>query len=1198
MKVAQIKKKNSAQHSIGFIDQWRIDPILQDHASAIGAHIIKRKEEYALFFPEGNGRFDFYGSRAEVKEKLRFYHRPLVEVPRRLIKDEYRQSADKTLQDKWTYLTQKDRKVRDAREELHVMLRYVLTDDTDVPEYIHSSLAGEGAECHAGPQQMMEEDKMRKATSDIDVTGRVDSYDQDAESEPLESALLPGTRFDPRLGFSFDLGRRIIRPKTKTELSMASWFWNAVENSSDGDYVINGGRLYLTPDQFERFCEEAYQAVKSDKIQNLTGDIAHEDRKTSIINDVDAGLQNLQSHPAFEVMIRDSILGQQDPGKRFYRLLHATSALNDMLGDPALDKEWRFHHVTDRHNNPAKESQEDLEVLLSVLEHYEAKGQINNITLEAIAWHPQVRPFLSKARSFMEILEGDLNRIKERKKTSEQQVLQKQYAELKDIFSQASLAQTPMNPEQMSEEYKDLLELMELTTGQGDGPMTRMVKKGAEGYYDFMRDLIWVAPREAPIPTIILFAAMYGLTKMDASVWEMFTSADQDAVAQVADNMSGGNYNEDVQDVFSEVFGDLEGDLPELSGIERTKEQELDGIEGIDYHLHKIPGVGTYKHWFKQSIEGTAHTLASYSDLALTKGLNALDIETVQDPAYMNSAKQAAKDSATWAFITNLFQNGPAHFLMYSRFAMQNAKFGPTGFRHMWKFFNGTVDSMRSAAWQKPAIIAGGITGAIFDFYKPAKEMFEQAVGANESFESGLLFTLVGTMIGAAVPAIKRYGKGKFAETLSKSAQEKIDQALSITLEDMTHSFAKGAIAIDEVKVKLRKFGLKKEFAINAENYNEIRHALDQMAMVMMIFANEAGAEGQFYQLFVKSKLDHVISAMEDYKDGAIPAEDLIAALKENLDDVVAAQMHLTGTSSIYEILYGHAPEGKDAKHLRMKGNYAHAHEDRQETNAEDRSKNSSLEAQYRYADLMPTQTFMQRYDKFARKTYLSTLSIGNSVKIGGRQLWDNVVNATRHIRHGSAEVPHKGKMAAAVGATALASIVLNKAGYTGPMSEIVDMVAPAVSYVGTATSATGVFLVINYLDDQLVVHTILGSGAALTGMVGGYYGVKKGAGLVKRWADQKLNAKETAEIIEMMEQRRADMQQGRADIYSLARDSHSKVKVEAMDAQEGLSCIFAENGQCDRLCVPKITAMARKGQANDNDDQKHDLHSMSQGMR
>ncbi len=1043
------------RHQVGLIAQWPIGSDLQKHAKIIGAQIRYdgNDQQYHVEFPNGNPAFNKAGSLFEAQEYLKFLHQPLLQGLRT---DE---NGNKTN-------NRKD--ARAGREILHRALRYGLTGQPDIPAYRHVSLDAQGAECHEETIGNMEKDQMLSKTSDIDITGKANRYDPNKDKEPLETALLPGSRFDAQKGFSFSLNERLLRPASPTEEKFANWFWDTLKEST-GIEKQNFGLLYLAPDQLHAFIRTANKDITNETLADLSQQLSDEDYQNDLIKQIEEGHQHLCDNPTLQKLL-ETQLSPFSADEKLQQLLEANTALSAIALHPQVDKHWRFYHWTKRNDSPYADFTDQVNRLNKVIEHYQTQGKLDEAKLSAISMHPEFYQIFAFGRDMTQMVKGDLERIKPHKRTAQQNADIALAGRLKEIFTRAAPIDVKIAEQHRDEELSEMIEVLEMATEQGQGAMARTGKKAVEDLLDFWNDVFFVGPKEAPLPTLALFLGVYMYYKGIP-----FMPDDPQVTAPINDPTTigldavGSNTQFDFSSLGAENIAENTNDgLGELSNIQRTPEEEKTGIEGIDYHWH-YGAFGAYKHWFVASIENTVRTLSAFSDTALGKAVEALGLEPVNDPAYMTGATNAAQDVGKGSFILNLFQNGPGHFLMYTRLILQNAKYGPAGFARFLEFFHDSFDSLLATARQRPGAVGLGAIGLGFDTIEPMQQILQESLGATD-LKTGLVCAMVGTLVGGKLIHLRRTKPGELGQAIMANIRDnKLVPSIEASLDEQIHSLSEAALQIEEIKFELKKGTLKGSYNLDASHAHEMCHILDQMHLSLATIAEDVGGDGVVYQSLLQGKIESLSTAIHDYSDNKIPLSQLEDVFQHTLEDLIYAQIHLTGESSIYKAITGEDMDKKQAYQANLRGKFTHSTANRQEANDNNQAEFNN--------HMNKAQTVA------GTRLYSSILGGIDLLKQDGRNLIDLGHKAYTKTALGLSNIKHKKAVAATVATAATSLFLMDKAGYSGNGADALQTASMGLSYAGSAVAGTLTFLGINFVDDQIVVHGGLGATAAGVGL-------------------------------------------------------------------------------------------------------------------
>ena len=1052
-----------------------LDPRLIGIARDYGAVISRGSEgEFKLNFTGGDGAFDYKGDLKGLKAYLGALRQPLHAA--------IQNHEDRVL--------------------AHQFLRYMLTGGVTLPEFIHPSLKDDMNACHAGMELKIRTEAMWKATGEIDIKGRVDSYNPLKETEPLEPAILPGTRFDVRKGFVFNLRTaENLAAGGTVQRQMEERFWAMVHEVTGQRYEgERPQRLYLTPAEMAAFSKKIHAGIKNQGLGELIGIVEAQERVNDAIARIDASLDPIEQSAAFRNLVRNNM-----PERSLEDLARVSSALKPILDSQALKERWAHYFFSERHDAPMKNIVKELNTLNAVIAHYQAQGNVTDVHAEAIAIDPQFFGLLAFGRETCRIL-GEALALP---KSSDP------FSAMKDIFSDASVGGVALAEDRMKEEYRRVLDVMKRATGQGDGAALYFTKSFAANLWDFMKDL-YTYPLKGPKQ--FMGAALCG-----AFIYWCMRGGDVPKIPEVPKDIVLGS-GADTAVVHGDVqlpgLEDLVGPMPELSGSVRAiAEDPRGGIEWVDYDVHWTPW-GFYRHYFKEAVVGTSQTFLDMFHGLLKEGMSVVGFPVRERSAFIDSAIPAVSTMGLYSLIFNALQNSAGHAVMYGSFSDIGHRNGPGGIRWLFNSFNKSRDAAFALIKDKPLALPLALAGFVIDRIPK---------GPTGDLKTGLACTLILGALGYALSSFwpkkswpRKYQKPEeFVQALSQNAKDLIQSAVDGKVpqpvaghsgKEILNTLDKAARGCKEIEKNLpadvreavvnlkyrsapgksmmqsclkaldnaarftpfKKIGLSGEFTISAKNLRPVLHALAQMDAVLALMTEQLGIENKIYQSFIKGKLDDVTRAMMDYQHHRIDKESLRHVLDLNLRDLIGAQMYLHEESPLYEKLYGHAPDAKSAGLLQHFGAAQYGRKVRQERMEKAYDQMAEAKMRIKMKDALGGGT------SFGRQAFEQVKFTAKAIGIS--QIWAGAAAGVRAVQSAFCSVPHKKKAALIAGSAALAVVAADIGGYNGPGHEAIQAVSSVIGAGAGVVTTTGTFLFVNTVDDQVTVHFFLGGAFLMVG--------------------------------------------------------------------------------------------------------------------
>lgn len=1082
------------QHRLGlaghfgnpFKFQGGIDEALQATAGDLGGVIGREGRNFTLEFPGGDGALDYKGDLAGINDYLRRLRQP----ERAGIEDAVRAQR----------IRRRGRAAQEERLLAHRILRYALTGSVVLPDFVHPSLKEEINSCHAETEQDMRDGVMWRTTPSIDAKGRAERYSPVMDKNPLEPAILPHTQFDPSKGYVFDLRQGIAAPDhVASELGaeLEAWFWGAVRRATRNRYA--GTRpeiLHLSPKEMDAFCAEVHQAAQAENLEDLPQETEQQEKIGAAIARIQGHVPAIAQDKIFQTLQTGSPAGKIKSETRLKNLALASSALRSVMGSEALQERWRRYFYTKRNRPPMQEVCRKFERLEAVIQHFQAQGDITPELAEAIATDEEFYGLIAFGREALEILRNAL----EADESAKDEVRHLEMAV--EILKQASLSGVGLDDALMDYNYEAVLDMLRRSTGQDDAPLQRIGKEFVANSVDFLSD-IYTFPFKAPKQFLMvsLFATYLG--------YRMYGSGDAAAAPVAAAPPS------------AVIAGNSQAVLPGLEGLQDAGDLVKNltvpvsagqgGIEGIDWHRHPAPWLpgGYYRHYFRDLVEGTSRTFINIGVSGLRYCYEKAGIPYQQNSSFEQAADQAASHMGLYTYIANGLQNYGGHLFMFAGFGEIGRQNGLPGIRRVTDFFHGFHDAGRATVLDRPLAAPMALAGLIYDKFIPK--------GPGGDLSTGMAWTVIGACVGYWLsgkiwpknlwprknPIPEEFSKALLnaaMQDLAAQEEQEMEDEAEIAVREarfsLKYSQAKGTRArLDNAArfLGLKNTGLGGEFHIDGKNYRNVMRSLQHMAMKIRLFPEQSGIREDAYREFLQQSLDSVMQALRDYQDFSITEKDLQHVLERDLREVIAAQIYLSPDAPVYEALTGKAPSDKAKGFLRRHGSHRHGHFRRIQSSRD--TWQEIGEASARKA------SHMLRRDWYA--------ALGEQVKIAGKSLkmdalpvLDKIAAFTRAAQNTYCNIPYKKQIFLGTVAATAGVAALDIAGYAGPGHEIVDALAPMAGVVTSVVTTTGVFLVVNTGDDQIVVHFALGSSC----LVGGamlYYAGKYGTTPLKNYAEE-----------------------------------------------------------------------------------------------
>ena len=1117
----QVPTTSHPGHKLGLRGNFLVDEQLVRTARDFDAVIARKvSNDYSLTFRQGDGRFDYRGGLDGLKNYLWQLKQPVHTVIRDAVVQDLKKSGTKA--------SSQEAVERFNTEKIlvHRILRYAATGSTSVPSYNHEHLDKDFAACHADTEQKILTDDMWATTGEIDIKNRIQAFNNGANEKPLEPAILPGTGFDPYNGFSIRLAHPLSQAVSNDNgENLDAWINQTIHKVTRGRYAgRNPEIIHLTPTEMNDFCRAAHAGITNQNLESIINAAGFNERVAQATARIDALAADIENSPVLKNLL------ERAPGidaeARMKNLALASSALTPILHAGALEQKWKHYFYSQRRAAPMDTIAQDFRALKAVIDHYGGEGNISPALAEAIAMDPEFHPAIAFARETCVILEQAVVNAKPDESNND---LRSQILLLRDVFAQASLTNLSMDPRHMPDHYQAVLDVMRLSTDQGDNALKRMGEKFVGNSAEFLGD-IYKYPFRGPTE----FGVTLG-TILLIHTW-MNRSPAKDPAAP--ENMALG------------ASDTLIAGLEDMSSPEEVAKQSAPiaasaprGREGVDWHKHFNPLAkdGWYPHYFTEAVTGTTKTFIGMFESVVGFGAEKLGMPGKPETGFSRGAYPTVEYMKPINYFVNLAQNYLGHLVYFGSMGAKGIQHGPRGLLRLMDFFNGFYDSARSTSIDRPLALPMAAMGLAYDqgWMRIQKAPFMQDFlsyhpALRSDITTGLAWTLIGGVVGYNLSRLfpKNFSSRKKADALefTKSltrnareimetvAQDQIEAHVACSKAEIAHKLGEAALAYAEIEgdlpttvleahiklryrqiegreakswrmldniarsTRLKNTGLTEIFHIHAENLRPVLRSLQEMDLALTFFGEQLGAEGKVYQSFVKGKLDGVVQGILAYQKLEIDERQLEEILQNNLRDVIAAQVHMTGGSPIYEKIFGHELKAKDATRLSQFGAHAKGHQGRIESC--DKAGQKIIDAlnnkkMIKMRSVTMNESLVSTWSALANEQLNATKA---SVKISAISLWDMVVDGARGLQHVYENTPCKKAAALTLGSVAFVATGMDIAGYAGPGAEVIENLSLFAGSAGVVATSTGVLLVVNTADDQIMVHMVVGGGCLLLG--------------------------------------------------------------------------------------------------------------------
>ncbi len=888
------------------------------------------------------------------------------------------------------------------RVSVHRLLRFATTGSVEIPPDIEDELEKETAECHAKTEQAMRD---------------MDSWRKEVEignPENVQSAV-PHSSIEPDRGFVFELDEQCFgagRHQGIHQETLNTLFWRAVGKAKGYTYDIKPKAVSLTASELETFYDEAHNMGLNDLIDQVEFEEAVQEKLQNVAD----RKRKIEYSAAFQSL---TVNNSTNSSSDIKKLMGASSALKPIIESKAMQDVWARYNFTERHNSPMEGVGKEYAVFLALMDAYSQKDDISQVDVEALA--QEFAPLLAFSDKVVETLQDGFE------KSGTQSPARNTLEKIENNFKDASVAGISISDDMLKEDYQDILSALEKSIGQGGSALSQTSEAAVDTALDFTMDVVNFI-KESPK----VAATFVGLA---TTLFIMNGASPEDAQAAAESIM---------------VFG--ENGLEEMTIDSELLPEEARNTQ--NWHWDMGP-LGMYKHYmYDNAVVGPAQTIMDWMRIGMQGGLDAMGLPVNPDPAFSKAAESTADSLGKQLFNINLFQNAShAAFWMYMV---------SKGYNHGFKGANKIFDLMSPLT---DLSYTAGVSGAEALHLKKATTLSDRLIALTQDVNVerkdpqiyGEVFQRKCALSNAAC-VLKSYEKqvarnyGETMKSLVEAAHARLE--LEETLPDY----------IEDAAFDVKMAGIQKHFKIGASNYHKTLQALDKFDLTLENMADHIGVGEPWYQHYVRECLENVTNALRDYQDSG-NAQALQDVLNENLQNLVAIQVHHTGASPLYAALMGEEPDERGSDKLKSSAKAQYGQLKRENRIHENREKLQSAEG-----DLSLTENLK------ARATILGTA------------LWGGVVGATRKVRQAASKtLGNKPTMIAASGLAAACVALDMASGGNAITSTISSGVGGTVSAAVTTTT----FAIYNFWEDVLGVH--VGSGLALLAAgAGAGYAYKK----------------------------------------------------------------------------------------------------------
>ncbi len=1146
------QKDTTPAHKIGR-GHFVIDENLLSTVTQYGGYIEQGKDLstnkalYNLHFPQGNGEQDFSGNLSELKDYLHTLHQPIKNGIEKAVKESsgYNEanSGRKVLM-----LSKLKEQTQQEREATLTILRFMTVGSARLADYENT---GDENDHHSNDSHEMKTDDMWRHACEIDITPPEVKTPATVEnstfspSRGFEFILSPQFLHEET---SADIPFPIVAQTLKEEIRE---MLDHTLGEQKTDEVFKTGLLSLSPDDMDAFCMHAHEKLQTPEFRELLKLTAHEERTHTAIKEIEEQVNDINS-PLMKSFIKDGI--HEGTKDKVGNLMMASSSLTSVLASDAMEARHAHYHFMNRHESPLDDISDDIAVMYDVMKYYEHAEHTTPMHVEAMATSPEFFGLLSFQNELAATIERTLPKVQGLNQEERQELQKGyQHVQdiLKNSTASGQLLdKSHLTEEQQA--VLDIIERSMGIGDDGMARVGKEFVGNTIEFFEDIYKRPFNSKKEFMASVAILSWITYmqmGGNPADAteSLEAVKTALDNlptDNVANIAsdDTMDFGDIMSDLDAGGLETentanFGDL--DLSQMTKDEQRDallqmqqsgelnnltDEQLAQLHPDLFHFNTTgifgDALGTYKHFtIDNAVTGTTLTLLDLVRVSMEAGIEKLGGTVNEAGEFFKSANIGAVETGDKIYVGNIFQNTVGHFpLIASMFTMAMFSGVRNGAKRIFGFFDDTINSTIATLKDRPLMIPAAAATAVFE---P-----QTIVLATEADKGGFAFPLLAALI--AGPMWKREGASNKAlhSELAQNARTLTDHlnstdnqwSLKDSRPDILESLAEAALLQEKIKADLpedvreisfpdrnimgakrKPGGLKTDFKIASDNLEPTITALHKFNLTMDVASRYMDAENGAYHNFVHGKIDSVIQALKDVQSGDMDLKTFGKKVDTDLRDVISAQAFVGSSHEIYNEIYGAEPSDKQKRRFQHHGKYQHGLQERKEKFEQCSENVASLKEEKAKIHASPLQPYILPHKQTPMTTATAQLIRQSEqaelqmkiawerTKQGLNPVWDKIVRGASHTKAAYNEMPHKKAVGLGLVSSGLALAGMNTAGVGG---ETVGTMSTYAGYGAGALGASGMFLLINPLDDLFFAHLGLGGTAYATGA--SVYGVNK----------------------------------------------------------------------------------------------------------
>ena len=1112
----QFHKQSASTHknTIGlahFLIDESLIKMVDDHSAYIER--LPKSKNYRISFLGGNGVQDFTGDLSGLKEHLRRLHQPINTGISKAVKETSGYN-DASAGQKIMMREKVNAQIKGERENTLSLFRVITTNSATLPEYIDPN---EDIEHQHGPEHNIRTADMWRDTCEIDINNRVKEYeDKSNNTYALEPAIIRGSKFNASKGFEFEISPDFIEQKDTKDINKV--VYNMLSTIKGGEDIL-GDKVNLTMDEMDQLCAIAHEKLQHPEFLDLLKDARHQERVEEIIERIESEVQDIDS-PIYKAVIKGAAI-ENDKKSTLNDLLYANSAITPLLASAAMKARQSHYYFMQRKEPTLNDVVDNANVLNDVTSHYSAAEHTTQAHIEAIALDPELQEILSFQRNIAHAIEDALPKVTGLSEEEKEQHAQS-YRSVQKIIGNMSISGQNMATDHLDDDLKGIIDVFERTMGTGHDGLSRMSSEFVDNTLDFFQDIYkrpFASKKEFVSSVVVLSWLTYymqsggdveganQILETANTLTEAATSVNVPEAMSFDDIMGSINDGGSLSDTAAQIE-DL--DLSKLTEEDKKEFVRLIRDNGLDIsdeqmqhlssYVHNNYGIlGAYKHFtIDNAVTGTTLSLLDIVKLATENTVEALGGSINEAASFFKSASNGAIDAGDKTFKVNVFQTTIGHVPMIAALAVMALTSGPrNGMKRIFGFFDGFANSTIATLKDRPLAIPAATLTALLE---P-----QTIILANEADKGGFAFPLLAGIAAASLWKRKANSTKDLHKEIIKNSRtltnhlnsNKEHFQLLDSRPDIVESLSQAALLKEKIRADLPENvkeisyssnrllgGLTNNFNISSDNLEPTLTALHKFDLAMDIASRYMGEENKTYHNFVHNKVLSFTQALKDVQDDKITLKEFEQHINKDLKKVMQAQAFLGDSTDIYDSIYQKSPSDRMISRLAFAGKTQYNTQSRK-----DKFKQYSqnvLDLKEQRGKIgggvdFPHLPLHQR-NGISQATYALTNSVEKldiDMKIAWERtkqacnpVWDKLCLGARGAQGALKEIPHKKHAGLALIGTGLVLAGLDTAGIGG---DAIQNIVPHAGYSLGVLGSTGMFLLINPIDDLVFAHLGLG---------------------------------------------------------------------------------------------------------------------------